>query len=141
MHLCTTALVQFSPKARFASWVGPASLTFLFAVPLVQGAIQVFRYPRGFSLSLGRAVGGSVLASLGTLALTSVLALEGMICVAMAAPIFLSMTLLGSGFRLAHGGGSIERPPALPGEHAQEVLEEAGYGEEEIAALRRDGVI
>ena len=51
------------------------------------------------------------------------------------------MTLVGSGFRLAHGGGSIEREPALPGEHAQEVLGEAGYGESEIAALRRDGVI
>ena len=51
------------------------------------------------------------------------------------------MTLVGSGFRLAHGGGSIEREPALPGEHAQEVLGEAGYDESEIAALRRDGVI
>jgi crotonobetainyl-CoA:carnitine CoA-transferase CaiB-like acyl-CoA transferase len=51
------------------------------------------------------------------------------------------MTLVGSGFRLAHGGGGIEREPALPGEHAQEVLGEAGYGESEIAALRRDGVI
>ena len=51
------------------------------------------------------------------------------------------MTLVGSGFRLAHGGGSIERPPAMPGEHAEEVLGEAGYGESEIAALRRDGVI
>ena len=50
-------------------------------------------------------------------------------------------TFVGSGFRLAHGGGSIERPPALPGEHAEEILEEAGYGEAEIAALRRDGVI
>ena len=51
------------------------------------------------------------------------------------------MTLVGSGFRLAHGGGSIERPPAMPGEHAEEVLGEAGYGEAEIAALRRDGAI
>ena len=49
------------------------------------------------------------------------------------------MTVVGSGFRLAHGGGSVEREPALPGEHAEEVLAEAGYGASEIAALRRDG--
>jgi crotonobetainyl-CoA:carnitine CoA-transferase CaiB-like acyl-CoA transferase len=51
------------------------------------------------------------------------------------------MTVVGSGFRLAHGGGSVEREPALPGEDAEEVLGEAGYGASEIAALRHDGVI
>ena len=51
------------------------------------------------------------------------------------------LTLVGSGFRLEHCGGSIERPPAMPGEHAQEILEEAGYGASEIAALRGEGVI
>ena len=51
------------------------------------------------------------------------------------------MTLIGSGFRLAHAGGGIERPPALPGEHAIEILKEAGYAQEEVAAMRRDGVI
>jgi crotonobetainyl-CoA:carnitine CoA-transferase CaiB-like acyl-CoA transferase len=51
------------------------------------------------------------------------------------------MMLIGSGFRLAHGGGSVERAPALPGEHTKEVLAEAGYSEAEIVALRRDGVI
>jgi len=50
-------------------------------------------------------------------------------------------TFVGSGFRLAHGGGGIDRPPALPGAHAEEILQEAGYGEAEIAALRRDGAI
>jgi crotonobetainyl-CoA:carnitine CoA-transferase CaiB-like acyl-CoA transferase len=50
-------------------------------------------------------------------------------------------TFVGSGFRLAHGGGRIDRAPALPGAHAQEILEEVGYGEAEIAALRRDGAI
>ena len=52
-----------------------------------------------------------------------------------------AMTLVGSGFRLAHGGGSVERPPPLPGQHTHEVLSEAGYSEAEIVALRRDGVI
>jgi crotonobetainyl-CoA:carnitine CoA-transferase CaiB-like acyl-CoA transferase len=50
-------------------------------------------------------------------------------------------TFVGSGFRLAHGGGSVDRPPAMPGEHAGEILAEAGYVESDIAALRRDGVI
>jgi len=50
-------------------------------------------------------------------------------------------TLVGSGFRLAHGGGSIERPPPALGEHTQEILAEAGYGDSEIANLRRDRVI
>ena len=35
----------------------------------------------------------------------------------------------------------LERPPALPGEHAEEILREAGYGEADIAGLRRDGAI
>jgi hypothetical protein len=34
---------------------------------------------------------------------------------------------------LAHGGGSVERPPP--------VLAEAGYDEAEIVTLRREGVI
>jgi crotonobetainyl-CoA:carnitine CoA-transferase CaiB-like acyl-CoA transferase len=51
------------------------------------------------------------------------------------------LTLVGPGFRLAHAGGSIERPPAMPGEHAEEILAEAGYAASAIADLRRDGVI
>jgi crotonobetainyl-CoA:carnitine CoA-transferase CaiB-like acyl-CoA transferase len=51
------------------------------------------------------------------------------------------MTVVGSGFRLAHGGGSVERPPAGVGEHAEEVLEEVGYTQSDIAALRGEGVI
>lgn len=46
------------------------------------------------------------------------------------------MTLVGSGFKLAHGSGTIERPPATPGEHNEEVLREAGYGADEIEAMR-----
>jgi crotonobetainyl-CoA:carnitine CoA-transferase CaiB-like acyl-CoA transferase len=51
------------------------------------------------------------------------------------------MTLVGSGFRLAHGGGSIERSPGLPGENADEILGEAGYSKDDIAAFRAGGVI
>jgi crotonobetainyl-CoA:carnitine CoA-transferase CaiB-like acyl-CoA transferase len=51
------------------------------------------------------------------------------------------MRLVGAGFRLAHGGPGIEREPATLGEHTDEVLREAGYTTEQIAELRRDGVV
>jgi crotonobetainyl-CoA:carnitine CoA-transferase CaiB-like acyl-CoA transferase len=44
-------------------------------------------------------------------------------------------------FKFAHGGPSIERPPARLGEHTDEVLKEAGYDPEQIAALRQTGAI
>ena len=40
---------------------------------------------------------------------------------------FGELNLIGSGFRLAHGGGGIDRPPAAPAEHAEEILAAAGY--------------
>jgi crotonobetainyl-CoA:carnitine CoA-transferase CaiB-like acyl-CoA transferase len=49
--------------------------------------------------------------------------------------------LAGSGFRLEHGGGAVEKGPATPGQHVDEVLAEAGYTPDEIAAMRRDGVV
>lgn len=51
------------------------------------------------------------------------------------------MRLVGSGFRLAHGPGSVTRAPALPGEHTDEVLAETGLDAGEIAELRRAGVV
>jgi crotonobetainyl-CoA:carnitine CoA-transferase CaiB-like acyl-CoA transferase len=51
------------------------------------------------------------------------------------------LTLVGSGFRLAHGGGSIDRPPPKIGEHNAEILAEAGYGADEIAALSDEGAV
>ncbi len=51
------------------------------------------------------------------------------------------LTLAGSGFRLAHDGGGIDRPPPLLGEHTDAVLGEAGYGEAEIKALREEEVV
>ena len=48
---------------------------------------------------------------------------------------------MGSGFRLEHGGGSVERPPATLGEHTDEVLREAGYGEADIAEMRASKIV
>jgi crotonobetainyl-CoA:carnitine CoA-transferase CaiB-like acyl-CoA transferase len=49
--------------------------------------------------------------------------------------------VVGSGFRLEHGGGSVDRPPAKLGQHTDEVLREAGYGEAEIAEMRAGKVV
>ena len=49
--------------------------------------------------------------------------------------------VIGSGFRLEHGGGSVDRPPAKLGEHTDEVLGEAGYSATDIAAMRADKVV
>jgi crotonobetainyl-CoA:carnitine CoA-transferase CaiB-like acyl-CoA transferase len=51
------------------------------------------------------------------------------------------LRLMGSGFRLAHGGGRLDHAPPSLGEHTDEVLSEAGYSVAEVAALRRDAVI
>jgi crotonobetainyl-CoA:carnitine CoA-transferase CaiB-like acyl-CoA transferase len=51
------------------------------------------------------------------------------------------LTLVGSGFRLAHGGGGIDRPPPRLGEHNFEILTEAGYDAAEIAALAEEGAV
>ena len=49
--------------------------------------------------------------------------------------------VIGSGFRLEHGGGTVERPPAKLGEHTDEVLREAGYAAADIAEMRQQAVV
>jgi len=44
-------------------------------------------------------------------------------------------------FKFAHGGPSIERPPARVGEHTDAVLASVGYTAAEIAALREAGAV
>jgi crotonobetainyl-CoA:carnitine CoA-transferase CaiB-like acyl-CoA transferase len=51
------------------------------------------------------------------------------------------LTLIGSGFRLAHGTGGIDRPPPKIGEHNAEILAEAGYDAAEIAVFHDEGVV
>ncbi len=49
--------------------------------------------------------------------------------------------VIGSGFRLEHGGGSVDRPPATLGQHTDEVLREAGYSAADIAEMRDAKVV
>ncbi len=49
--------------------------------------------------------------------------------------------LANSGFEMAHGGSSIDRPAPLLGQHNEELLREVGYDDAEIAHLRQAGVI
>ena len=49
--------------------------------------------------------------------------------------------VVGSGFRMEHDGGSIERPPATLGQHTDEVLGEVGYSAVEIAEMHRAKVV
>ena len=51
------------------------------------------------------------------------------------------LKMIGSGFALAHGGGTIETPPRLPGADTDEVLGAAGYSATEIAAFVTSGVV
>jgi crotonobetainyl-CoA:carnitine CoA-transferase CaiB-like acyl-CoA transferase len=44
-------------------------------------------------------------------------------------------------FKLAHGGAHIDSPPPRFGEHNDSVLADLGYSSDDIARLRRDGVI
>ena len=51
------------------------------------------------------------------------------------------MTVPLAAFKFAHGGPSIERPPARLGEHTDEILASIGYDAANIAALRKDGAV
>ena len=45
------------------------------------------------------------------------------------------------GFKFAHDGASIERPPPQLGQHTDEVLAAVGYTASDIAAMRKSGAI
>jgi crotonobetainyl-CoA:carnitine CoA-transferase CaiB-like acyl-CoA transferase len=47
----------------------------------------------------------------------------------------------GSGFRLAHGGGKLDRMAPALSEHTDAVLAEAGYSKDEVAALHKASVV
>jgi crotonobetainyl-CoA:carnitine CoA-transferase CaiB-like acyl-CoA transferase len=50
-------------------------------------------------------------------------------------------TLVGAGFRLAHGSPGIDRPPARLGEHTLEVLREFGFSRDEVDDLTARGAV
>ncbi len=52
-----------------------------------------------------------------------------------------ALRLVGSGFRLEHGTGGIDRPPPTIGEHSDEILAELGYDAAAVSALREEGVV
>jgi len=47
----------------------------------------------------------------------------------------------GSGFQLAHGGGRLDRMAPSLSQHTDEVLAEAGYSKDEVAALHKASVV
>jgi crotonobetainyl-CoA:carnitine CoA-transferase CaiB-like acyl-CoA transferase len=52
------------------------------------------------------------------------------------------LRLAGSGFRLEHDGGGIDRPPPLLGEHTDEILKDVlRYSAKEIADIKVSGAI
>lgn len=46
-----------------------------------------------------------------------------------------------TGFKFAHDGASIERPPPTLGQHTDEILESIGYSAADIAAMRKAGAV
>jgi crotonobetainyl-CoA:carnitine CoA-transferase CaiB-like acyl-CoA transferase len=52
-----------------------------------------------------------------------------------------TLRLMGSGFHFAHDGGKLDHAPPKLGAHTDEVLREAGYSQEDIEALRAEGVV
>ena len=50
------------------------------------------------------------------------------------------VTLAGSGFRLEHGNGGIDKPIARPGENTREILASIGYDDARVGALCAAGV-
>jgi crotonobetainyl-CoA:carnitine CoA-transferase CaiB-like acyl-CoA transferase len=51
------------------------------------------------------------------------------------------LRLMGSGFKLAHGGGHLDTAPPELGADNDAILTDLGYDKTAIAALRAEGVI
>jgi crotonobetainyl-CoA:carnitine CoA-transferase CaiB-like acyl-CoA transferase len=60
---------------------------------------------------------------------------------AVESPVRGEIRLLSQPIRMSRSASRIASPPPEPGQHSEEVLREAGYSAEEIAALRAKGVL
>jgi crotonobetainyl-CoA:carnitine CoA-transferase CaiB-like acyl-CoA transferase len=60
---------------------------------------------------------------------------------AVESPVRGEIRLLSQPIRMSRSASRIASPPPEPGQHSEEVLREAGYSAEEIAALRAKGVV
>jgi hypothetical protein len=89
------ARIAFATHAGSRDWFGVMSASFLFGVPFIIGVVFALRYPFDFPLRWTRAVGGAIACSLLALGATMLLALEGLICVVVVAPVFIVMAGLG----------------------------------------------
>jgi len=56
-------------------------------------------------------------------------------------PVAGPVRLLRFPLELSTGRATVTRPPPMPGEHAEEILRECGYAEEEISRLRAAGAV
>jgi crotonobetainyl-CoA:carnitine CoA-transferase CaiB-like acyl-CoA transferase len=56
-------------------------------------------------------------------------------------PVAGPVKLLRFPLELSTGRATVRRPPPMPGEHAEEILRECGYAEEEISRLRAAGAV
>jgi len=53
-----------------------------------------------------------------------------------------ALRLAGSGFRLEHDGGGIDRPPPLLGEHTDEILRQVlGFTDHQVAEIHDSGAL
>jgi hypothetical protein len=92
MRISFGVMDRFSGPSQSAT--GVMLMSFVLLVPFLVGAISVYFLPKE-----GRTVGRSLLVSLVSVALfiasTGILLIEGLICIAMASPIFLAIGCLG----------------------------------------------
>ena len=95
---------MFAMSMLCVYFFGSYGTSLFFGTPLVAGATTAFSYNRWVPHSVGETLGLAALSSLCFAAALLLIGLEGLICIAMAAPIILPLSLLGAliGRAIAH---------------------------------------